>query len=106
MIAIQCLRLFDGEAFSPGPATVLVEENRIVAVEPGFPALGGMFDLLPPGAGVHLWAGHRLLRRLAGANRLFAGESGAIAYPPSRQIAIAAVVFRCPDDPVQPPVTQ
>ena len=47
MIAIQCLRLFDGEAFSPGPATVLVEENWIVAVEPGFPALGGCLTCFP-----------------------------------------------------------
>jgi hypothetical protein len=29
-------------------------------------------------------------------NPLFAGESVAIAYLPPRQIAIAAVVFRCP----------
>jgi hypothetical protein len=30
------LRLFDGETFSAGAAAVLIEENRIVAVESGF----------------------------------------------------------------------
>ncbi len=40
MIAVQCSRLFDGETFSAGAATVLIEENKIVAVESGFPALG------------------------------------------------------------------
>ena len=46
MIAIQCSRLFDGETFSPGAATVLIAENRIVAVESGFPALGEQWEVV------------------------------------------------------------
>jgi imidazolonepropionase-like amidohydrolase len=45
MIAIQCSRLFDGETFSPGAATVLIEENMIVAVESGFPTLGEQWEV-------------------------------------------------------------
>jgi imidazolonepropionase-like amidohydrolase len=40
MIAIQCSEMFDGERFSEGGVTVLVEQNRIVGVESGFPRLG------------------------------------------------------------------
>ena len=40
MIAIECSRMFDGERFSAGAVTVLVEENRIVGVESGFLGLG------------------------------------------------------------------
>ena len=46
MIAIQCSRLFDGETFSAGAATVLIEENRIVAVESGFPTLGEQWEVV------------------------------------------------------------
>ncbi|HSU35816.1 MAG TPA: amidohydrolase family protein [Propionibacteriaceae bacterium] len=46
MIAIQCSRLFDGETFRAGGATVLIEENRIVAVESGFPRLGEQWEVL------------------------------------------------------------
>ena len=46
MIAIQCSRLFDGETFRAGAATVLIEENRILAVESGFPALGEQWDVV------------------------------------------------------------
>jgi imidazolonepropionase-like amidohydrolase len=46
MIAIQCSRLFDGERFSTGEATVLIEENRIVAVESGFPTLGEQWEVV------------------------------------------------------------
>ena len=53
MFAIQCSRLFDGEAFSAGGATVLIEEGRIVAVESGFPALGEQWQVIRhPGATV------------------------------------------------------
>jgi imidazolonepropionase-like amidohydrolase len=45
MIAIQCSRLFDGESFSAGEATVLMDETRIVGVEPGFPALGEQWEV-------------------------------------------------------------
>ena len=46
MIAIQCSRLFDGETFSAGAATVLIEENMIVAVESGFPTLGEEWEVV------------------------------------------------------------
>lgn len=46
MIAIQCSRLFDGETFSAGPVTVLIDENRIVAVESGFPTLGEQWQVV------------------------------------------------------------
>jgi imidazolonepropionase-like amidohydrolase len=46
MMAIQCSRLFDGETFSAGAATVLIEENRIVAVESGFLPLGEQWEVL------------------------------------------------------------
>ena len=46
MIAIQCSRLFDGETFSAGAATVLIEENRIVAVESGFPTLREQWEVV------------------------------------------------------------
>jgi imidazolonepropionase-like amidohydrolase len=46
MIAIQCSRLFDGETFSAGAATVLIEENKIAAVESGFPSLGEQWEVL------------------------------------------------------------
>ena len=46
MIAIQCSRLFDGETFSAGAATVLIKENRIVAVESGFPTLGEQWQVV------------------------------------------------------------
>jgi imidazolonepropionase-like amidohydrolase len=46
MIAIQCSRLFDGETFSAGAATVLIEENRIAAVESGFPTLSEHWEVV------------------------------------------------------------
>jgi imidazolonepropionase-like amidohydrolase len=46
MIAIQCSRLFDGKTFSAGGATVLIDGARIVAVEPGFPALGEQWEVI------------------------------------------------------------
>src|SRR5687767_5180781 len=46
MIAIQCSRLFDGETFSAGAATVLIEENKILAVEAGFPTLGEQWEVV------------------------------------------------------------
>lgn len=39
MLAIRADRLFDGERFLDGPATVLVADGRIVGVETGFSAL-------------------------------------------------------------------
>ena len=46
MMAIQCSRLFDGETFSVGAATVLVDQHRIVAVESGFPPLGEPWEVV------------------------------------------------------------
>ena len=46
MKAIQCSRLFDGETFRVGAATVLIEEDRIVAVESGFPTLGEQWEVV------------------------------------------------------------
>ena len=45
-IAIRAPRMFDGERFSPGGATVLIEDGRIVGVEDGFPAVGDQFEVV------------------------------------------------------------
>jgi imidazolonepropionase-like amidohydrolase len=38
--------VFDGERFSSGAATVLVDDGRIVAVEPGFPDVGEQWQVV------------------------------------------------------------
>src|SRR5215211_272406 len=40
MLAIRAPRMFDGETFSAGPVTVLVDAGRISGIETGFPELG------------------------------------------------------------------
>ncbi len=37
MLALRCGRVFDGERFSDGPATVVLDGGRIVGVEDGYP---------------------------------------------------------------------
>ena len=39
MLALRAGRVFDGEGFLPGPATVLVEGGRVLAVDAGRPDL-------------------------------------------------------------------
>ena len=40
MLALRCARVFDGERFGPGPATVLLDAGRVVGVEDGHPDVG------------------------------------------------------------------
>ncbi len=37
MLALRCARVFDGEGFTDGPATVLLDDGVVVAVEDGHP---------------------------------------------------------------------
>ena len=45
-LAIRTGRLFDGERFSTGPATVLIDDGRIFAVEQSFPEPGADWQLV------------------------------------------------------------
>ena len=46
MLAIRAPRLFDGERFSSGGATVLTDAGRILAVEAGFPEVGPAWQVI------------------------------------------------------------
>ncbi len=37
MLAIRAARMFDGERFANGGVTVLIDDGRIMGVEPGLP---------------------------------------------------------------------
>ena len=45
-IAIRAPRFFDGQRFSSGPATVLIDDGRILGIEDGFPAVGERFRMI------------------------------------------------------------
>jgi len=45
-IAIRAPRLFDGERFRSGPATVLIDHGRILGIEDGFPGIGEQFQVI------------------------------------------------------------
>lgn len=49
MLAIRATQLFDGEKFSTGGATVLIDGNRIVGVEEGFPEVGEQWQVVNHG---------------------------------------------------------
>ena len=46
MLAIRAGRLFDGEKFSGGGATVLLDRGRILAVEHGYPDVGEQWQVI------------------------------------------------------------
>ena len=49
MLAIRCGRVFDGERFRPGPATVLVDGPRLAGIEPGHPEVGDHWQVIECG---------------------------------------------------------
>jgi imidazolonepropionase-like amidohydrolase len=77
-IAIRTSRLFDGERFSSGPATVLIDDGLILDIQDGYPPVGAKFQIVDrpnstvlPGlidTHVHLVAdsGRNALDRIAG----------------------------------------
>jgi len=46
MLAIRATQMFDGERFSAGGATVLIDGDRIVGVEEGFPEVGEQWQVV------------------------------------------------------------
>ena len=46
MLALRCAQVFDGERFSAGPATVLLDAGRVVGVESGHPEMAEPWQVI------------------------------------------------------------
>jgi hypothetical protein len=46
VLALRCARVFGGDRFSAGPATVFLDDGRVVGVEAGYPEVAERWQVI------------------------------------------------------------